>query len=190
MFCCVETKYFVVLLFCFFVVLLFCCKRTKNFVVLLCNNKKFGVLLSFVGFVTFCFVLLFSSTPQNLKSGIDIAWINGASGKFDKKINIAQNSFQKFWKILPLKTNQVCKVHIFWESHKILQNLPLTFVICSAKVKISQNFVAFSEYMNFKILIWILKWAEKTDDCLFFQIWRNERILPFYKSHKSRNTTF
>ena len=40
------------------------------------------------------------------------------------------------------------KVHIFWEGHKILQNLHLTFV--KSKVKISQNFVAFSEYMNFK----------------------------------------
>ena len=34
---------------------------------------------------------------------------------------------------------------IFWEGHKILQNLHLTFVY-STKVKISQNFVAFSEY--------------------------------------------
>ena len=25
-------------------------------------------------------------------------------------------------------TGKVCKVHIFWEGHKILQNLPLTFV--------------------------------------------------------------
>ena len=47
------------------------------------------------------------------------------------------------------------KVHIFWEGHKILQNLHLTFdcMYCSQKyvrkVKISQNFVAFSEYMNF-----------------------------------------
>ena len=63
LFCCVRTKYFVVLLFCCFAVLLFCCEGTKYFVVLLCNNKNFVVLLSFVGFVTFCSVLLFSSTP-------------------------------------------------------------------------------------------------------------------------------
>ena len=43
----------------------------------------------------------------------------------------------------------VCfKVHIFWEGHKILQNLQLTFD--KSRVKISQNFLAFSEYMNFK----------------------------------------
>ena len=46
------------------------------------------------------------------------------------------------------------KVHIFWEGHKIFRNLHLTFVLCSAsqksKVEISQNFVAFSEYINFK----------------------------------------
>ena len=43
------------------------------------------------------------------------------------------------------------KVHIFWEGHKILRNLPLTFdcMYCS-KGKISQSFVAFSENMNFK----------------------------------------
>ena len=43
------------------------------------------------------------------------------------------------------------KVHIFWEDHKIVQNLPLTFDL-NSKGKISQNFVAFSEYMNFKKL--------------------------------------
>ena len=43
------------------------------------------------------------------------------------------------------------KVHIFWGGHKILRNFYLTFALCS-KVKISQNFVAFSEYMNFKYL--------------------------------------
>ena len=46
-----------------------------------------------------------------------------------------------------------CTVHIFWEDHKILRNLHLTFVLCSArksKVKILQNCAAFSEYMVFK----------------------------------------
>ena len=46
------------------------------------------------------------------------------------------------------------KIHIFWEGHKILQNLHLTFVQyvvpVKSKVEISQNFVAFSKYMNFK----------------------------------------
>ena len=48
----------------------------------------------------------------------------------------------------------VIKVHIFWEGHKILRNLPLTFDYSThtvkSKRKISQNFVAVSEYMNFK----------------------------------------
>ena len=46
-----------------------------------------------------------------------------------------------------LNENYNIKVHIFWEGHKILRNLHLTFVLCSvvkSKVKISQNFVAFS----------------------------------------------
>ena len=47
------------------------------------------------------------------------------------------------------------KVHIFWEGRKILPNLHITFdwhyiTQDKSKVKISQNFVAFSEYMNFK----------------------------------------
>ena len=57
--------------------------------------------------------------------------------------------------------NQVLKVHIFWEGHKILQNLHLTFVLSSAfksKVEISQNFVAFSEYMNFT-KSWLFFWT-------------------------------
>ena len=45
------------------------------------------------------------------------------------------------------------KVHILWEVHKILQNLHRKFVLCSDSqifdVEILQNFVAFSEYMNF-----------------------------------------
>jgi hypothetical protein len=47
----------------------------------------------------------------------------------------------------------IFKIHIFLEGPKILQNLHLTFVsyvvAVKSKVEISQNFVAFSEYMNF-----------------------------------------
>ena len=49
----------------------------------------------------------------------------------------------------------IFKVHIFWEGHKILQNLPPTFdysTYSQGKGKILHNFVAFSEYMNFKFL--------------------------------------
>ena len=45
------------------------------------------------------------------------------------------------------------KGNIFWEGHKILQNLHLTFdwhYMDKSKVEISQNFVASSEYTNFK----------------------------------------
>ena len=43
------------------------------------------------------------------------------------------------------------KVHIFWEGHKIFTLLLSYVVPVKSKVKISQNFVAFSEYMNFTI---------------------------------------
>ena len=45
------------------------------------------------------------------------------------------------------------KVHIFWEGHKILQSLHLTFDRHSEekrKVEILKIFLALSEYMNFK----------------------------------------
>ena len=53
--------------------------------------------------------------------------------------------------------NKSDKVRIFWEGRKILQNLDLTFCLRyiymqsadKSKVDIFQNFVAFSEYMNF-----------------------------------------
>ena len=44
------------------------------------------------------------------------------------------------------------QVHIFWEDHKILQNLHQSFVLRTASQIIggvSQNFVGFSEYMTF-----------------------------------------
>ena len=49
----------------------------------------------------------------------------------------------------------VYKVHIFWEGDHFFRNLHSRFVLCSndqiygGEVEISQNFVAFSEYMNF-----------------------------------------
>ena len=35
------------------------------------------------------------------------------------------------------------KVHIFWEGHKILRNLHLTFVLCSASQKWGEDFAIF-----------------------------------------------
>ena len=49
-----------------------------------------------------------------------------------------------------LTTGNRGKVYMFWEGHKIL----LSYVVpVKSKVKISQNFVAFSEYMNFIIKV-------------------------------------
>ena len=50
------------------------------------------------------------------------------------------------------RTVWTCKVYIFWEGNKILQNLHRRFdwhYIGQITVEISQNFVAFSEYINF-----------------------------------------
>ena len=47
------------------------------------------------------------------------------------------------------------KVDIFWEGHKILRNLHQLFVLCTASQMIGEDFMAFSEYMNFNTNIWI-----------------------------------
>ena len=62
---------------------------------------------------------------------------------------------------LNLKFHIIINVHIFWEGQKILQNLHLTFVQSyvvpvKSKVEISQNILAFSEYMNFTYLSWCM----------------------------------
>ena len=45
---------------------------------------------------------------------------------------IEHNIFWGFWGIWGIFRTHFGKVHIFWEGHKILQNLYLTFVLCSA----------------------------------------------------------
>ena len=46
--------------------------------------------------------------------------------------------------------NFVTKVHVFWEGHNI-STVDLSYVVpVKSTVEILQNFVAFSEYMNFK----------------------------------------
>ena len=51
-------------------------------------------------------------------------------------------------------TTKLGKVRVFWEGHKIWKNLPLKIwrysVMSNFKWKIFSNFVAFSEYPNFK----------------------------------------
>ena len=76
------------------------------------------------------------------------------------------------------------KVHKFWKGNKILRNLHLTLTVCTAvksKVKILQNFVAFSEYMNFTMQIFSrnsLKWIFKVWPwCCLFQYGLPVKIL-------------
>ena len=60
--------------------------------------------------------------------------------------------WQMLKKLLDLahgKLINMYKLHIFWEDHKILWNLLYVLLSKVKQVKISQNFVAFSEYMNF-----------------------------------------
>ena len=56
---------------------------------------------------------------------------------------------------------QEIKIHVSWEGHKILRNLHLLLSVCTvdkSKVEISQNFVTFSEYTNFKQLPFLTKY--------------------------------
>ena len=77
--------------------------------------------------------------------------------KIHKGANILMESksnwnFYIYW-ILTRPFNNV-KVRIFWEGHRIWKNLPLKIwcdsVTSNFKLKIFSNFVAFSEYPNFK----------------------------------------
>ena len=43
---------------------------------------------------------------------------------------------------------QSSKVHIFWEDHKILRNLLLTFVLCSASQKSGEDFAKLCSLMT------------------------------------------
>ena len=81
----------------------------------------------------------------------------GAGGNFLKgKINFFRSEVVRSWNSqnkrfiscgneiyfifnLEYNMNDISKVHMFWESHKILTKSP---------VKISEKFVAFSEYMK------------------------------------------
>ena len=45
------------------------------------------------------------------------------------------------------------KVHIFWEGHKILRNLHLTFDCMYCSQKLGEDFVKFWEYMDFNICL-------------------------------------
>ena len=51
-------------------------------------------------------------------------------------------------------------------------------------VEISQNFVAFSEYMNFKLIgMWVPSiWSVKVNDCLFIKFGLSEKHTKFEKN--------
>ena len=83
----------------------------------------------------------------------------------------------------------------FWEGHKISRNLHLllSYVVpVKSKVKISQNFVAFSEYMNFnkarptkpylpKKLVWLC--PVNTSPLKFKQALKNGIVCDVYLSN-------
>ena len=93
-----------------------------------------------------------SSGNLNLKEQLSLVSLTFRYGRADFHIEP-----KKGWKYVTIVSNLTSsavyfleKVRIFWEGHKILQNLQLTFVsITTSKVEFSQNFVTFSEYMNF-----------------------------------------
>ena len=75
------------------------------------------------------------------------------------------------------------KVHIFWEGHKILRNLHLTFVLCSA----SQKYVRWRfpkilwPSQNIWTLLPIIAYDDMCPQLAFFEIspWRYHSPVPF-----------
>ena len=63
-----------------------------------------------------------------------------------------QNTNKNDDNLKPTLAIRIDKVHIFWEATKFCKISTLLLSVCTvdkSKVDISQNFVAFSEYMNF-----------------------------------------
>ena len=115
------------------------CKFFKSWH-LICSSDGFTNILTLQIYAIECCYLHDSKYIRISK------WKNSVS---QKKII---DSYFLNWSNYLLSSSLTSKVHIFWEGHKILRNLPLTFDCStySQKLgKISQNFVAFSEYMNF-----------------------------------------
>ena len=56
-----------------------------------------------------------------------------------KKLTLRKSS----WNFRPLWLSIKNKVHIFWEGHKILQNLPLTFDYSTYSQKLGEDFAKF-----------------------------------------------
>ena len=50
----------------------------------------------------------------------------------------------------------VCKVHIFWEGHKILRNLLLTFDYSTYSQKLGEDFAKFCGLLRIYELYWIV----------------------------------
>ena len=83
------------------------------------------------------------------------------------------------------------KVHIFWEGHKILRNLHQLFDWqyigqINQLVGISQNFVAFSEHMNF--ISFFFSWMGSRKSILVFNT--EKCILKGYKNEKNLTIFF
>ena len=72
-----------------------------------------------------------------------------------------------------LSKNSVVKVHIFWEGHKILQNLHLT----------STSYVVTVKRWRFRIILWPSQniWTLRTSFHQFYQFWilKLPKILEF-----------
>ena len=93
------------------------------------------------------FLHLFTKTFQALLNDFELPssfsppfsnnYKNWQAIQFSLKSNLSRNIF--------------VKVRILWEGHKVLRNLHLVSTVHTdkRKVEIWQNFVAFSEYMNF-----------------------------------------
>ena len=57
--------------------------------------------------------------------------------------------------IIALSEHEICsKVHIFWEGHKILQNLHLLFILCNASQIIGGDFAKICGLLRIYELYW------------------------------------
>ena len=98
------------------------------------NIKKFHVLLLGMGFI------LLSGSPT-IRNGSFLISTIISDIVLKTSINYQMNI--KFFLTSWLQKKLLNKVHIFWEGHKILRNLPCRFVLCSNSQIYGRDFAKF-----------------------------------------------
>ena len=112
----------------------------------LCNFSSFTITIIYIiYFLIFCQNQV-SKIDHCLKVYVIPLW-NSLAEPPSRRISFSKEVKRAFYTLWPISDNFVrklsCKVHIFWEGHKILRNLQQLFVLCTASQIIGGDFAKF-----------------------------------------------